>query len=268
MLAGAEATFMSKTRAIKKTRKGVSVTRRNVYNRSKKGPVRKGASGNGRKQVQAVHRSAGTASKARAKRPVPRSIPKVSSAEAKQIKKKEEADLYKMDAKKVIEEIVANGAAMEYLHKNVSKRAGEVITSLVVPKTDEKIAEELDIKINTVRRILNIMYGYGITNYNVIKNSKGWLSFLWSMNLKKVNEFYSYIGKTDNNSALINENSNDYFICNDCYKNNKLVFDFDSAFEASFKCVLCGSKLQRLDKEEAKKLIETKDDEEIVKATV
>ncbi len=268
MLAGAGATFMSKKSMIKKTRKGMRMTRINTYNRAKKGPAKKGAGNTGRKLAHAAHKPRVAINKVHAKHSTSKSIPRVSSVEAKQIRKKEEADLYKMDAKKVIEEIVANGAAMEYLHKNVSKRAGEVITSLVIPKTDEKIAEELDIKINTVRRILNIMYGYGITNYNVIKNSKGWLSFLWSMNLKKVNEFYNYIGKTDNNSAIINENSNDYFVCNDCYNNNKLVFDFDSAFEASFKCVLCGNKLQRLDKEGAKRLIDSKDDEEIARATV
>ena len=259
---------MSKKNTIKKTRKGMRAIRMNTYNRTKKGPAKKGVGDTRRKPVHAAHNSRVVVNKVHAKHSASKNIPRVSSVEAKEKRKREEADLYKMDARKVIEEIVANEAAMEYLHKNVSKRAGEVITSLVIPKTDEKIAEELDIKINTVRRILNIMYGYGITNYNVIKNSKGWLSFLWSMNLKKVNEFYNYIGKTDNNSVLINENSNDYFICKDCYKNNKLVFDFDSAFEASFKCVLCGSKLQRLDKEEAKKLIDSKDDEEIARATV
>ena len=183
---------------------------------------------------------------------------KASAKTTKEQKKREEEGLYKIDAKRVIEEMVANSAAMEYLHKNVSKRAGEVINALDVPKTDEKIAEELDIKINTVRRILNIMYGYGITNYSVIKNSKGWLSFMWVVNLRKVNEFYEYINKNDSNTAVITENSNDYFVCKSCYSNNKLVFDFDSAFEASFKCILCGNKLQRLDKEEARQLIESR----------
>ena len=185
-----------------------------------------------------------------------KSMGRVESAKVQRAK--DEKEVYKVDVKKVIEDITANNAAMDYLHKNVSKMAGEVITSLNTPKTDEMIAEELDIKINTVRRILNIMYGYGITNYNVIKSQKGWLSFLWSVNLKKVNGFYDYISKNDNNTAMITENTNDYFICKGCYDNNKLVFDFDSAFEASFKCVLCGGKLQRLDRVEAKRLVETR----------
>ena len=167
--------------------------------------------------------------------------------------KKVMEDQYKIDSKKVIMDITTNEAVMDYLRKNVSKRTEEVLKALATTKTDEQIAAELDIKINTVRRILNILHGYGVTNYSTVKNSKGWLSFLWSINLKKIDEFYNYVNKDDKISLITND-SDDYFVCEKCYSDNKLIFDFDSAYEAGFKCGACGSSLKRLSRAEAKNL--------------
>ncbi|MEM3227900.1 MAG: hypothetical protein QXK65_03060 [Candidatus Micrarchaeaceae archaeon] len=183
------------------------------------------------------------------------------SAEEKKIAKEEQIlknkkmqeEQYRIDSKKVIKDLTTNEAVMEYLRKNVSKRAEEVLKALTTTKTDEQIATELNIKINAVRRVLNILHGYGVTNYSTVKNSKGWLSFLWSINLKKIDEFYNYISKEDNVSLITND-SDDYFICEKCYSGNKLIFDFDSAFESKFKCEACGANLKRLSRAEAKEL--------------
>ncbi|MGC8478406.1 MAG: hypothetical protein ACP5NE_00555 [Candidatus Micrarchaeia archaeon] len=167
--------------------------------------------------------------------------------------KKEIEERYKVDVKKVIEDITKNEVVMDYLRKNVSKRSEEVLKTLTSAKTDEQIAAELGVKINVVRRVLNILQGYGVTNYTTLKNSKGWLSFLWTINIKKVDEFYNYINSSYQNSVSpITTESDDYFICEKCYKDSKLIFDFDSAFEANFKCMGCGSSMKRLSREEAK----------------
>ena len=49
---------------------------------------------------------------------------------------------------------------------------------------------------------------------------------------------------------MINNNCNDYFLCNDCYKSDNLLYTFDAAFESNFKCN-CGKNLARMDKTEA-----------------
>ncbi len=159
------------------------------------------------------------------------------------------------EIKSAISELSRNDMVVGYLKKNVSKRALDVINNLTLPKTDEGLAAELDMKINAVRRILNIMQGYGITNYYVAKNVNGWLSFAWYINLEKLAPFFEYISGIENKRAEVSEECNDYFICSKCYESNKLIFTFDAAFEEGFRCDGCGKSLAMMDKEEATKLM-------------
>jgi transcription initiation factor TFIIE subunit alpha len=160
-------------------------------------------------------------------------------------------------AKDTVETLVANDNAMEYLKKNVSKRSLEVLSMLVTPKTDEYLAEKLELKINAIRRILNIMQGYGITNYYISKNTNGWLSFSWYINTSKLQPFLDYINNMERESAVVNENCNDYFICNDCYKSDKIIYPFEAAFENNFRCN-CGNKLDRMDSAEVAGMLNKK----------
>lgn len=162
-----------------------------------------------------------------------------------------------VDAKKAINNLLLSERAVEYLKRNVSKRAVDVINMLAAPETDEGLAEMLGMKINAVRRILNIMHGYGITNYYVSKNVNGWLSFSWYINANKVPVFLEYIGSMENEKLTADENCNDYFVCNGCYKNDKFIYTFDAAFEAGFKCN-CGSNLERIDKPQVETLLSEK----------
>jgi transcription initiation factor IIE alpha subunit len=156
--------------------------------------------------------------------------------------------------KREIENLLANGKVNEYLKRNVSKTAIDILYMLTSPKTDEHLAEQLGLKINAIRRILNIMQGYGITNYYVSKNTKGWLSFAWYVNTTKLNQFLEVVNNTERENAVINNNCNDYFLCNECYKNDMLVYTFDAAFESNFKCN-CGKNLARMDKTEAETML-------------
>ncbi|MDE1810536.1 MAG: hypothetical protein KGH66_00640 [Candidatus Micrarchaeota archaeon] len=161
--------------------------------------------------------------------------------------------------KTAVEGLMANELALEYLKKNVSKRSTEVLGMLITPKTDEFLAEKMDMKINAVRRMLNIMQGYGITNYYISKNTNGWLSFSWYINTSKLGPFLDYINNMERDGAVVNENCNDYFVCSDCYKTDKLIFTFDAAFENSFKCN-CGNSLDRMDSSEVEGMLSKKAD--------
>ncbi len=154
------------------------------------------------------------------------------------------------EVKAALDKLLTNERATEYLKKNVSKMAVDVVGMLVTPKTDEFLAEQLGIKINAIRRILNIMQGYGITNYYISKNTKGWLSFAWYINTNKLAPFLEYIDSMEKDKSIISEMCNDYFICQNCYKSDKFIFTFDSAFENSFKCTNCGKGLNRMNKDE------------------
>ena len=160
------------------------------------------------------------------------------------------------EVKGILDSVAKNEIAVGYLKKNVSKRALDVLSLLTVPKTDEELAEGLDMKINAVRRILNLLQGNGVTNYYVSKNVNGWLSFAWYINVGKLRTFVDHIEEAENSVPIINAACNDYFVCNSCYEKTKLIFTFDAAFEEGFKCSACSTGLAMINKEEAMRLVE------------
>ncbi len=169
-------------------------------------------------------------------------------------KKKQNTSIPKpQEAEESINKILNNANSADYLIKNVSKKAVDVLHLLVNPMTDEQISFQLDMKINSIRRILNILQGYGLTKYYVAKNSNGWLSFAWYINTTKLDYFFDYIKQ--GNSTFLKEDCNDYFICNKCYKDNNLVLTFNEAFDNEFKCNTCGKQYSRIDRLETEKLI-------------
>ncbi len=169
-------------------------------------------------------------------------------------KKKENRNIPKpVEVEEVLNSIFSNKDMIGFLAKNVSKRTNEVLNMLVTPKTDEEIAINLDLKINNVRRILNILQGYGLTKYYIAKNSNGWLSFAWYININKIDYFLDYIKQEK--GTVLKEDCNDYFICNKCYKKNTVILNFDEAFNVNFKCSSCGKNYDRVEKTEVKKLI-------------
>ncbi|MGC8537809.1 MAG: hypothetical protein ACP5MZ_02375 [Candidatus Micrarchaeia archaeon] len=160
------------------------------------------------------------------------------------------------ETKEALNILFANDFAVDYLKKNVNKSALDVLSLLQSPNTDEAIAMQLGMKVNSVRRVLNIMQGYGITNYYVAKNTNGWLSFAWYINTSKISSFFDYIKSMKGDEySVIKEDCNDYFVCKKCYKDDSIIFTFDAAYEAGFKCGSCGEKFDMISKEEAMELI-------------
>ncbi|MGC9156653.1 MAG: hypothetical protein ACP5GD_00455 [Candidatus Micrarchaeia archaeon] len=174
-------------------------------------------------------------------------------------KEKLERQQKKEQARKVLEAIntvLANDAFVEYIHTNVGRYGVEVMKRLTVPKTDDALANELSVKVNEVRRVLNLLSGYGITKYDTEKDSKGWLTFHWYVDADKLLEFNNNISAKKEEVLIgLPEDCDDFFVCEKCFDYNKVVLPFDVAFEHSFKCPDCGKPLKRLSKEEAKSLL-------------
>ena len=150
--------------------------------------------------------------------------------------------------------LLQNESAVAFLKKTVSTRALEVLSMLTTPKTDEYLAEKLEMKINAIRRILNLMQGHGITNYYVSKNTNGWLSFAWYINSSKVPPFFDFVNSTFSKKSIVTNDCDDYFVCNSCYPKDNVIFTFDSAYESSFRCA-CGQKLSRISRGDAESII-------------
>ncbi len=158
-----------------------------------------------------------------------------------------------VEVKSALDSLLSDNDSVSFLRKNISKWAPDVLNTLATPKTDEYLAEHLGMKINAVRRILNLMQGYGITNYYVAKNTNGWLSFAWYVNAGKVAPFFDYIKSVSSRKSIVTDGCNDYFVCNGCYPKDRLIFTFDAAYEASFRCS-CGQKFARIGKDVAEKM--------------
>lgn len=136
-----------------------------------------------------------------------------------------------------------------YVARGIGKRAKEIITLLATPQTDDLIAQKLDIKINEVRRMLNMLNTYGVARYNVNKDSRGWLTFKWYIDANKLEEMRSdLLAKSGQGSYKIPDGCNDFFLCEKCYSEQKTIFPFETAFGMSFKCDDCGASMKRVDK--------------------
>lgn len=142
-----------------------------------------------------------------------------------------------------------------YIARSVGKRTGDIIKLLAEPQTDDLIAEKLGIKINEVRRMLNMLNAYGVARYNVNKDGRGWLTFKWYIDSNKLAEMRSdLIAKSKESAYKVPDGCDDFFICDKCYVNQKAIFPFDTAFEMNFKCD-CGVAMKRISKDELSQLV-------------
>ncbi|MGA3020446.1 MAG: hypothetical protein ABSD68_00650 [Candidatus Micrarchaeales archaeon] len=158
-----------------------------------------------------------------------------------------------------VEVLLANDIFADFISKNVGKKAINIIRMLHTQQTDEKIAADLSLKVNEVRRILNVLDSYGVARYDTSKDSKGWLTFNWYLNFMKLSELnVEVMNRKPDSVYKLQEDCNDFFYCNKCYDNVKVILPFDAAFESKFKCDTCGSKLTLLSRKEATSILEKK----------
>ena len=159
--------------------------------------------------------------------------------------------------KQRVDGLLENAVFADFISKNVGKKAINVIKLLNAPQTDEKIAADLDVKINEVRRILNVLDSYGVARYDTNKDSKGWLTFKWYLDGEKLTELHqSAMNSRSERGMKMPDNCNDFFYCGKCYEEAKVILPFDAAYEMQFRCEGCGKALKQLSKEEAKVLLE------------
>jgi transcription initiation factor TFIIE subunit alpha len=113
--------------------------------------------------------------------------------------------------------------------------------------TDEEIAEETEIRLNIVRRVLYKLYDAGIASYKRSKDPETqWYTYSWKFEERKVFEIldqkYEKISR-ELNESLEYEEENMFFVC----KINDHRYNFDEASENNFTCGECGAPLEYQD---------------------
>ncbi len=151
-------------------------------------------------------------------------------------------------------EFIAEPLFSEYISKNVGARANDVITALIEkPWVDDKLSEHLSLKLNETRRVLNILNTYGVVRYNINKNSDGWLTFIWYLDVEAMDVLNNTVKSDIEKKQVLPDNCNDFFVCSACSKKHNIVLPFELAFENKFRCN-CGKMLVMISKDQAEQL--------------
>lgn len=113
--------------------------------------------------------------------------------------------------------------------------------------TDEEIAEETEIKLNIVRRILYKLYDAGVASYKRSKDPETqWYTYSWKFDEEKVAEIiakkYEKFSK-EIEESLEFEEGNMFFVC----LSNGCRYKFEEASENNFICPKCGGSLEYKD---------------------
>jgi transcription initiation factor TFIIE subunit alpha len=111
--------------------------------------------------------------------------------------------------------------------------------------TDEMLANESTVRLNTVRKILYKLYDHGLVSCTRVRDEKtGWFIFYWKLQLDQLDAFIRsrkrrVLEKLKH--KLDYETNHSFFICKKC---GDVRVTFEEAMESSFRCSKCGGQLE------------------------
>ncbi|MDK2913103.1 MAG: transcription initiation factor subunit alpha [Thermococcaceae archaeon] len=127
--------------------------------------------------------------------------------------------------------------------------------------TDDEIAEETGIRVNTVRKILYALYDEGLADFKRIRDKEtGWYYYYWRLETKKLPEILraKKMAELKKLKEMLEEETSEIYYW--CGKEGHPKLTFDEAMEYEFQCPICGEMLMQYDNteivEELKKRIE------------
>ena len=114
--------------------------------------------------------------------------------------------------------------------------------------TDEMLANESTVRLNTVRKILYKLYDHGLVSCTRVRDEKtGWFIFYWKLQMDQLDAFIRSRKRRaleKLKQKLDYERTHSFFICNNC---GDVRMTFEEAMESSFRCSKCGGQLQSSD---------------------
>lgn len=135
--------------------------------------------------------------------------------------------------------------------EGIAGENGRKIISLLLSsgssKSDEEISDELNLRVNDVRRILYDLANHGFVAYSrSTKSDTRWHTYSWFTNKEMI---LQAINKRKREVIRILEEWLSYGEANTSYicPHDYTLYTFDDAFENNFRCLKCGSDLIELD---------------------
>jgi len=117
--------------------------------------------------------------------------------------------------------------------------------------TDEIIANDCGIRLNTVRKVLYKLYDHGLVSCTRVRDEKtGWFIFYWRLQPDQLDAFIRSRKKRALDKLkqrLDFEKNHSFFICK---TDPEVRVTFEEAMETSFKCGKCGNQLDSTDNAE------------------
>jgi transcription initiation factor TFIIE subunit alpha len=117
--------------------------------------------------------------------------------------------------------------------------------------TDEIIANDCGIRLNTVRKVLYKLYDHGLVSCTRVRDEKtGWFIFYWRLQPDQLDAFIRSRKKRALDKLkqrLDFERNHSFFVCK---TDPDVRVTFEEAMETSFKCGKCGNQLDSSDNAE------------------
>ncbi len=150
-----------------------------------------------------------------------------------------------------IAEILEQPAVAAYLHRLIGDEGLLLIERFPEEGefSDEDLAEQTQINLNSVRHTLYTLYERRLAEYRRIKNNEtGWLTYLWRLRLDNIpvalaEEMETILEKLRSRERF--EEENDFYRCGQC----GLLLTFNQAMDSDFACPDCGSPMSHFDNE-------------------
>lgn len=146
------------------------------------------------------------------------------------------------------EELLEDPVIQKYLHVLVGPQGMPVAAAPHDGEvTDEELAEELDLELNTVRRALFILYENDLARYRRVRDEdSGWLTYLWTFEYDSIPKNLEREMRNLHDALKERreyEQTHEFYLCEVC----SIRFEFSEAMEFNFECPECGTTLDNLE---------------------
>ena len=150
-----------------------------------------------------------------------------------------------------VDEVLEEPAIYAYLHRLIGDEGIDLLRKFPQDgeHSDEDLAAETGINLNSVRHSLYTLYEKRLAEYHRIKNNEtGWLTYLWQVRLDLIydairEDLENVLDKLERRERF--EEENDFYICKDC----GIILPFSQAMDLEFKCPECGEPIAHFENE-------------------